>query len=445
MSLDLGLVKAVIKSKDLNPIFEVGADAWLIGEGKECFDFVVKHFRTYGVLPDEATTKEQLGGMLADSIFNSTDMPVQYYIDNIKKRALNKLIESTVRIVIDDIKTADPEAGLTKLKNLVHAAGQQKLEKGIGVNLTRDVEERIREYKRVEALGDGIDGWRTPWPTMDKITQGFHAGDVSFFVGRLYVGKTWNLLATIIPAMRQGASCLVISMEMPPQKLGRRIDALFGGFSYEDLRKGKLGEFGFQRYEKILKEDYKEMGDLWCYGPPRVRTVADIEVLVQQHRPDIVFIDGVYLLGGGGVSDRFTKVLHAAEELKYMSVANKVSTVGTIQFRKQASEGKRGNSMDGDVEDVGYSYGLAQIADNMFGLYQNDDFVANKFLLVKFLKVRESARSRGFVINWNFDNMDFHQIGIWDGEDVLPTDKDGNVVEEATEVKTEGEAAPVNF
>lgn len=432
MSFDLGIIKNLVETRDqknFDRVIESGIDQFLVGDGKIIFDFIKRHFAEYGNIPEKEIIKERLGGMILDGLSITPNQPLTFFIDSIRQRALNTHLESVLRQAIEHVKEGKPFQGMEKLKEGMHKAAEYKLEKGAGVNLTKDFAPRIQEYKKIEALGDAIDGWRSPWQTMNKVTQGFHPGDVSFFVGRLGIGKTWSLLATMAPAVKQGASSLVITMEMEPQRLGRRLDALFGNFPYDSIKKAKLSPEEYQKYETLLKEKYKDLGDLWCYGPPRVKTVTDIELLIERHKPDIVFIDGVYLLGGGGVTDRYTKVLHAAEELKYMAVAKSVSIIGTIQFTKAGSQGKRLNKMDADVEDIGYSYGLGQIADNVFGVFQNDDFRANKHLLINFLKLREAEKSRGFVVNWDFETMNFEELGQWDGEQVLKTDENGNIIE----------------
>lgn len=429
--MDLGLVKCIVNdltATTFEKVLESGCYEHLIGDGREAFAFINKHFCEFGVLPTTDVLKEGLGGMVMQSIAEATDQPVNYFIKAINKRALSNLCVTNVKKATEFLKEGNPDDFLESMKHMIHTAGRMNLEKGKGVNLTKDVEPRLREYEKISSIVDGIDGWRSPWPTVNKVTQGFHPGDVSFFVGRLGIGKTFSLLATLVPAIKAGASCLIISMEMNPQSIGRRLDAIFGGFPYDQFRKSKLSTESFENYVSMLRNEYQKLGDLWCYSVPRVKTVQDIEILVERHKPDLVFIDGVYLLGGGGITDRYLKVVHAAEELKYMSEEKKVSTIGTIQFTKAGTAGKRMQKMDADVEDIGYAYALAQIATNLFGIFQNEDLRINKWLLINFLKVREGEKEKGIIIDWDFNKMNFGQLGLWNGNGVDLTDENGNVI-----------------
>ena len=437
MSLDLGLVKSVLSdpsTESFEEVLESGVEQHLIGDGREAFIAINKHFCDFGLLPTPDILKNELGGMIMQSIAEAPEHPAKYYIKAIQRRALTTHVTTDIKKMIELVKE-DPYKALETMKSSIHTAGKVNLEKGRGVNLTKDIEPRLREYNKIAEIADGIDGWRTQWPTVDKVTQGFHPGDISLFVGRLGIGKTFSLLTTLVPAIKAGASCLIISMEMSPLSIGRRLDAIFGRFPYEQFRKSKLDTLSFERYVHMLKEEYSKLGDLWCYGVPRVKTVQDIEILVERHKPDLLFIDGVYLLGGGGVTDRYLKVVHAAEELKYMSEEKRVSTIGTVQFTKESTKGKRMQKMDSDVEDIGYAYALAQIATNLFGIFQNEDLRINKWLLINFLKVREGEKAKGIIVDWDFDKMAFGQLGLWNGNGVDKTDENGNVIQEEDTVE----------
>ena len=86
-------------------------------------------------------------------------------------------------------------------------------------------------------------------------------------------------------------------------------------------------------------------------------SVTDIMFKVQEYRPDVLYVDGMYMLKpstGSANRQRWELVMNAVEELKQLALTESLPVVVSTQFAKKGVK-------DG-MEGIGYSYSIAQAA-----------------------------------------------------------------------------------
>jgi hypothetical protein len=410
MDIDKEFVRAVIRGgrqavltaidRDIDKEIEVGKEkgSYLAGDGKKAWEFLRGHFGTYDEVPSieaiESSTGIDLGGSMSESY--------QFFLDEIFKRRLWQLQRHGTKAVLEKLETKDP-TGAAEIWTEIHRKIQEEaltvrkveslLSLGKGV---------IADYKDAKAGKRGIP---TPWPSMDNQTLGWWPEDLILFVGRLGVGKTWSLVICAHKAWMAGHKVLVVSTEMNKMQMARRFFALHLKLPYDEIRRGKLGEFVeskfFQGVEEIMGGDGVNIvaGD-FDYSIDNIATV------ISDTKPHLMCLDGPYLIKNVG-KDRHEKVSNTFDDLKKIGKRTSVATITNLQFNRSA---KTGQSQTIAADNIGITDVAGWNADAAYGLQQSDDQRANWQMGIKGLKIREGMPDE-FLINWNHGAMDFSEIG----------------------------------
>lgn len=225
-----------------------------------------------------------------------------------------------------------------------------------------------------------------------------------FIANDIIVHNTWMVLNVAKTAHDAGKVVLMVSAEMSQESLAMRYFSLDSGIQYSKIRKGQLGEFEEKTfYEELEAFEVKE--GLFIFGEDFNLNIRELDAAIMDLKPDIVLIDGIYLLGVPGVTDRFKKAPILADELKMMAKRHKIPIVGTMQMSRKASGA---NEEDIDDSSVALSDSFGWNCDALFGMVRTKEMRESKELLVKTLAVREGDPF-DMTLNWDFDRMDFSE------------------------------------
>jgi KaiC/GvpD/RAD55 family RecA-like ATPase len=239
---------------------------------------------------------------------------------------------------------------------------------------------------------------------MDDQTLGWWPEDLILFVGRLGVGKTWTLVICAHAAWRAGKRVLLVSTEMSTVQMARRFYALHLRMPYNDIRRGRLGDFAEPRFLDGIREIMDDSG-IDIVGGDFDYTIDNVAAVVEDEKPDIVMIDGPYLIKNSG-KNRHERVSNNFDDFKKIGKRNKIPIITNLQFNRSA---KTGQDSTISAENIGVTDVAGWNCDAAYGLVQTDEMLANWQMGMKGLKVRE-GRPGTFRINWNHDSMNFAEI-----------------------------------
>jgi replicative DNA helicase len=296
----------------------------------------------------------------------------------------------------------EPIKALETIEDLVLSIRKQYVVTNTQVrNLFSLGPEVIEYYNR---LKKGERGILTPWPTINEATLGFWPEDLVLFVARSGVGKTWASVLISDCAWKAGKKVLYITTEMSQIRIALRFYAVQLKLTYDDFRRGQLGglvEPKFFQYVEDMKKDdrLKIMGGGFDF---RVESVAHA---IDEAKPDLVVIDGIYLLKVPG-ANRTEQAANVFNEVKRINKLKQVPIVVTSQLNRQS---KQGNESTVKAEHIALTDVAVWNADLIFGMVQDDDGKASKRMKMVPLKVREGV-SEEIEANWNFELMEFSEL-----------------------------------
>jgi len=397
MSLGTNALRGVIDSGSIT-LFRSLNPAWFIEGEEEAYNFVRAHFRRYARLPDLKTLKEN-GYTLP-----AAPQPAQYYIDRLSQRAIYNLVSETHGELINAMRDKD----IDKVKNCLRQM----------IRSTRAVDNR-QAYSTLteqalavmDAYADakrrpGLQGITTGYSILDDITNGLQPGDVVALVGRPNIGKSYLLLEMMRKAWEAGHPACVVSMEMRSVNLARRFIGMHTRINPDLIRKGQLST---QYGEPVLMQAIREIENMapltFAEGNFR-KTVGDVDNMVQEFGPDVVYIDAGYLLQPEGNVRGFSRTDYQAavwEGIKTMAEDRRVPVVVSAQFnREKAKAGRKGMG----TENIAGTDVAGQIATLGIGIQKGRTPYEDITRELSVFKNRDGSLL-SFNTNFSFAPMDF--------------------------------------
>jgi replicative DNA helicase len=149
------------------------------------------------------------------------------------------------------------------------------------------------------------------------------------------IGKSYILARIAVAAHQAGSSPLLVSMEMPSSQFARRILALRTGVSDTHIRLGHLSTLRGRRTVETDVLALEGEPPFYMLDGRFILTVEDLRMHIMTLRPDVVYVDGAYLLKTKGrFSGKWDVVAEAAEQLKITASGENIPLVGTYQLNK---------------------------------------------------------------------------------------------------------------
>lgn len=423
MSLDLKFCKKILELGDMEQVMNSGVEPKYLYDDKarQVYKFIREYYRNYsnqeegGVLPSEETIKDKVGVELVE-----TDDSFEYLVSEIKARYQINELKEHVKEGLDSAEEGNASGFVQSLKSGLSKIHKEDLDKGgTVVDFSDTIDDRVDYYKQLK-LQEGVEGIETPWPSLNHYSNGWQGGNVDIIAGRTSSGKTFLELKCALEAWYNDHRVLFITTEMTEKKIGRRVDSIHAEVPFDDLIHGELNTF----YEEQLlesMEDFKE-GGFKVVPNGFASSTADIDMLISQYSPDIVFIDGIYLIEPSNQYSGLTQKLNMTlSEVKFTSLRHDTPIVGTTQLNRNAT----GSGGPGGVSNIAYSDKVGWDASVVVTIDQDDDMDDELKLIVS--KSRDGGTGE-FMINFDFEEMDFSEIEEPETEDYEEVEKEDDFV-----------------
>lgn len=266
----------------------------------------------------------------------------------------------------------------------------------------------IESYEKIEA-GGGIIGIPFPWDPLNIATGGLVPGTLNVIYAPSKNGKTWIGLevGAVHPFEAGNARVLVVSNEMPIQQIWRRILARLCRLEYGQVTGGTLPldarDESFDMLNELQEQQIAQMRRGLTSGYRDIRVVKPnaeegggvqaIRNEIDRFEPDIVFIDGLYLMADdrqkGKRDNGWRTIANITQDLKALAAECNIPVVGTTQSNREGVKRKAGEAMD-SYDDIGFGLGAIQDADLVMRLQKITDNTGAERILVTLPAVREA-------------------------------------------------------
>jgi replicative DNA helicase len=251
----------------------------------------------------------------------------------------------------------------------------------------------------------GLLGVPTGFPTIDSATNGLQNGQLIIIVAPPKTGKSTLALQIAQNIHLKGSTPMFQSFEMTNAEQLSRYVAMRARVSHTRYQSGALTDEEESRVKAKLGAIKNMREKFWLVGATEGSTVSNIASKIQIHQPDVVFIDGMYLMidengEKPGSPQALTNITRSLKRLAQR--VNKPIVIST-----QVLENKMRNGQV-TTDAIGYSSSFHQDADVIFGLQREDENVDDTRLL-KVIASRNSGPAEVSML-WDWNSGQFREI-----------------------------------
>jgi replicative DNA helicase len=386
-SVGFGLLNSLISSNVQFSILnnESITEEHFVEREKDAYVFIREFLMDYGTYPKLSTVARHIGELTAfDGL---VEEPVNYWVSQIRERKRFNDIRSTMMQMRENIEGGKVDDAIVLMGSsylaLRNSYGSSRM---LGL---REVQEEVLDKHDILQASPDIPGIPMGFPFLDSITGGNQPGDYSIIVGQTGVGKTYLALRMALSGhVLLGRNVIFVSTEMPTLQAGRRVLALEGNFSTTDLKMGRLSFFGRSKAKEIIENGklmFNNQEKYFYFLPGGMfSNVEDIAILAKEMRPDLLVVDGAYLLQVKAAS-WWEKNMEVASILKNLALVEGFPVIATYQYTKKDK---------GKLEGVGGGFAIPQIASNVYSFeYERKEDVSSgsdvQYRILKLTKGRD--------------------------------------------------------
>jgi replicative DNA helicase len=391
------LISKMIQSRTIIPVIEAGVrDDWIVDDDlRKVFSFIRDHYGKYSEVPSYTTVKDNFPNFQA---LNVTDT-IDYLIDQSVAFRRKTLTLQGASKTVETLQNGDHEAALAEMSKTIAVVNEQGVVGTNHIDLHTDPEARFKEYENVQ--NSVFLGIPTGFEKIDEATAGLQGGQLVTVIAPPKTGKSQIALQMAINTYELGKVPMFQSFEMNNHEQAQRHDAMRAHISHGRLRRGKLNTQEEKRYKDMLAK-MKTEHPFHMVDAVNGLTIDALMAKAEQLKPDIMFVDGVYLMldqvtGDSNTPQAITNITRGLKRVAQRLDIPVVITTQTLLWKM------KGNKVSADS--IGYSSSFFQDSDVILGLepVEEDDQIR----LLKIVQSRNCPPSET-SITWSWDTGCFH-------------------------------------
>jgi replicative DNA helicase len=391
------LVSKVIKESNIIPVIEQGIkDDWFVDDDlRRVWKFIREHYAKYRQTPTPETLKDNFPNFTLYNIEES----LEYLIDTMVTFRRNMMTRNGLQDVMQKMSANDHESALNEMSKVVTLVNAQGVIGTTHVDLTKDPDGRIAEYENLK--NNKLVGVPTGFATIDEATAGFQGGQLITVIAPPKTGKSQIALRMAANVHDAGLVPMFQSFEMNNHEQTQRHDAMRAHISSRDLRLGKLEQTQYDRYVKTV-QDVAKMQPFHLVDAMGGLTIDALVAKAEQLNPDIIFVDGVYLMldqvtGEANTPQALTNITRGLKRVAQKMDIPIVITTQTLLWKM------KGGKVTADS--IGYSSSFFQDSDVILGLEPVED--DDRVRLLKVVQARNCGPAETSLV-WDWQNGCFH-------------------------------------
>ena len=391
------LVSKVIRDRVIIPVIEKGIkDDWIVDDDlRRVWKFVRDHYAKYREVPTATTVRDNFPAFKILDVQDNID----YLIDQTIAFRRKTLTKNGIEDSLAKLMLNDHESALSEMSKTVALVSEQGNVGTTHIDLTRDPSTRFQDYENLQ--NSVLLGVATGFSKIDEATAGLQGGQLITVIAPPKTGKSQIALQMAINVHQSGKVPMFQSFEMNNHEQSQRHDAIRANLSAERLRLGKLNTQEEERYIDML-EEMKTSHPFHLVDAVNGLTIDTLVAKAEQLKPDILFIDGVYLMldqvtGDANTPQALTNITRGLKRVAQMLDIPVIITTQTLLWKM------KGGKVSADS--IGYSSSFFQDSDVILGLepVETDD----RRRMLRVVQARNCGPA-DVPITWDWDTGCFH-------------------------------------
>ena len=326
MNSESALISAICQNKDIAKVMADVDDSMFVSH-KDVWQGLKSYYYKYQAVPDVSVLTDRFT-LFTPEVVNS---PTAYYVDRLREDYLGQGLRDILIGASKSIKESAPQAVLIDLQQKISTLSKHAhVIRDVDITDVDDAQDHYETLlARTNEMG-GAPGIQSGFKSMDiNYPTGFAPGHLAIMLGYSARGKTWLAGYLAIKAWEKGFKPMIISMEMTPEAMRDRIYAMMGSglFSMTDLQLGAIDIDDFRTWGNKTLTNKQNFVIVSNDGTGDV-TPDTIQSKYDEHRPDIIVIDYMQLMGDGkGSRGETERVRNISRDLKGLAVRNGVPII----------------------------------------------------------------------------------------------------------------------
>ena len=402
------LISKAIQLRDISYLLERGVeDSWFwTEENKTIWNFLHDHWNKYSEVPTAVTVKDNFPNYrlldVKDSVNYLLDQLVEY---NNRQKVIDTLESANNAIKLDGDHNEAVAIVSTGIANLIQVGSFKTHD----INLVEDPMNRFDSYQNIKTRPNGLIGMATGFSTIDLATGGFQPGQLITIVAAPKTGKSVIAMQTAINIHEDGFVPMFQSFEMSNEEQQRRHDSMRAHIAHSRLSRGGLNPDEEKDYKAMLTR-MEGMHRFLLTDSVTSATLSTLSLKVEKWKPDVLFVDGVYLMedeqASRGEARRGTpqNLTRITQGMKNLAQKYGLCIVQTTQVLPSKITKGRVTS-----DAIGWSSSFVQDSDVVLVLQRQDEEDDTSRIL-RIDKSRNSGPAETELL-WDWENGRFEEYG----------------------------------
>ena len=361
------LISRVVRTREIVPALEAGLeDNWFYNaENRAVWKFIRQHWTKYEEVPTAVTVKDNFPTYRLLAVEDSLEYLVDQLVDYRKRQKTIEVVQNAA----ESIASGDHEKAIAEMAQGISTIFDEGIAQTSDIDLTDAPEKRFDEYMSIKTRDGGLLGYRTGFKTIDEATAGLQPGQLITIIAPPKTGKSVLAMQIAVNVHEDGYVPMFQSFEMTNIEQQHRHDAMRAKIAHSRLVRGNLNLDEERRYKEALKK-MDTMHKFYLTDSSSAMTVSGLQAKIEKIRPDIVFVDGVYLMvdEASGESNTPGALTSITRNLKRLAQRQNIPIVISTQVLLWKM--KRGQV---SADSIGYSSSFFQDSDVILGLQKQDE------------------------------------------------------------------------
>jgi replicative DNA helicase len=343
----------------------IGYEDFQTSEGRALFNHLLSYFQmpdTSGaVLGPSALQQMYPTFPLVEDPSMTTDALCVQVRKNRFRTELRMLMQGAEQLI-----EMEPAQALNLISSKASYLQQLGTTRKMDVHAVDAMQRIMNRYDKTER---GIDLSICPWPwePLQEATGGLEPEDFVIIYGRPKSMKSWVLAYLISWAFDEGKKALIYTKEMTPDNIIQRVVASMAGVRYHEFRRGRLSPLEKSSIFEIWHwlHHMRETQSIVCLSGKDAGeggdTVPWLRSKIEQYEPDIIFIDGLYLMSNARSGRKSQKdnerVRDISRDLRQVILDTGRPIIATLQANREAAK-----NQDANLDEIAFSDAIGQDA-----------------------------------------------------------------------------------
>lgn len=372
---------------------------------KQVFGLIISYFDRYGKVPSKGVIRKYYPSF----IYKKTPETTDYYLDEILKKEKQFQLKKVLTQSIAFLEEYKPDKAQKHLADglMTIVSDIDSPQDAQFVNSLKGV---YKKYKKRTLMRGMLSGYSYGFNALDMVTDGIHKREVVAILGRPKKGKTWLACVIANTLARQGVRVLFYSAEMHKEQILNRLVCLRFRLSPNNFKRGNLSPQEQKDWKRKIKklQDFDDYPVIVCTEENEndYNDLLLIKSKIKQYKPDVVIIDGHYLLSAGkNFKADHERIRFLTRHTKKLSRQENVGVILTSQMNRSSVKEGAG------LHNAAYSDSYVTDSDVLINYDRTKEDKLYKEAEIEVMGIRDGENIK-LKIKSDFETMNFKQLKV---------------------------------